>query len=255
MSLLSRYPLWQFPFFEEPAKIPRAERGAAFEAMLAAREERIAVLKHTIPALAVAVDALLDPGADAVSAVQTIERWWDKRFAKLNLVIDAGKSPLWRWVLGVVLFRNEAMIRHTAHRQNDWYCNDDREVAGLRSLIGDLAIVFGEALARRRADFVWAIDDDEEDAELKLPQSGRVVVMKARDGDMVPICFEFYWSLLRSYEMLFGFRRKTIEFKGIWNSDFAGWQVVNAVNGWCDPPPPGMLKGEDIGLPQKLPNR
>lgn len=250
MSFLSRYPLWPFPFFETPAKIPRAARGAAFEAMLAARAERIAVLKHTVPALAGAIDTLLDPAADPVPAVQAIERWWDKRFAKLNLVIDAGKSPLWRWVLGVVLFRNEALMRHEANRRSDWYRIDDREVAGLRSLIGDLAILFGEALARRRTDFVWAIDDDEEDAKMRLPQAGRVVVMKAREGEMVPICFDFYWSLLRSYEMLFGFRHKTILFKGMWHSDFAGWDVVNAVLGWCDPPPPGMVKGDDIGLLQ-----
>lgn len=247
MTFLSRYPLWQFPFFETPAKISRAERGAAFEAMLAAREERIAVLRRTVPVLAGAVDALLDPAADPVPPVQAIERWWDRRFAKLNLVIDAGKSPLWRWVLGLVLFRNEALMRHEANRRSGWYRSEDREVAGLRSLIGDLAILFGEALVRRRDDFAWGIDDDEEDAQMRLPQAGRVVVMKARAGEMVPICFDFYWSLLRSYEMLFGFRWQTIEFEGSWHSDFAGWQVVNAVLGWCDPPPPGVLKGEDIG--------
>lgn len=241
MSLLARYPLWQFPFFEEPAKISRAERGAAFEAMLAARDERITALKAAAPTIASAVDALLDSSADPVPPMHTLERWWEKSLANLNLITGTGKSPLMRWLSEQL--RTETVLRSAASVGNkDWYKSDDREVAGFRSLIGDLAVVLGEALARRRADFAWAIDDDEEDAKLKLPQAGRVVVMKAREGDMAPICFEFYWSLLRSYEMLFGFRTKTMEFKRMWHSDFAGWQVVNAVNGWCDPPPPGELK-------------
>ena len=242
MSFLSRYPVWQFPFFETPAKMPRSRRDAAFEAMMAARAERIAVLRAAVPGLADAVDALLDPAADPVPALHRLEQWWNKRFARVNLVIDADKSPLWRGLLALVLFRNEAMMRHQANRRSDWYRSEDRAVAGLRSLIGDFAILFGEALVRRRDDFGWAIDGDPEHAQMGLPEAGRVVVMKAREGRRPPICYDFYWSLLRSYEMLFGFRWKTIEFEGFWHSDFAGWQVVNAAIGWCDAPPPGEIK-------------
>ncbi len=243
MSFLSRYPVWQYPFFETPAKMPRAERGAAFEAMMAARSERIAVLRAAVPGLASAVDALLDPAADPVPALHRLEQWWNGRLARVNLVVDADKSPLLRGLIALVLFRNEAMMRHEAHRRSDWYRSEDPAVAGLRSLIGDLAILFGEALLRRREDFVWAINDDPEDARMDLPQAGRVVVMKAREGEVPPICFDFYWSLLKSYEKLFGLRWKTVAFQGVWNSDFAGWDLVNAVNGWCDPLPPGEVKG------------
>jgi len=243
MSFLSRYPLWQFPFFETPAKMPRSQRGDAFEAIMAARAERIAVLRAAVPGLAGAVDALLDPAADPVPALHQLEQWWNRRLAKVNLVIDADKSSLWRGLLALVLFRNEAMMRHEAHRRSDWYRSEDRAVAGLRSLIGDLAVLFGEALVCRREDFVWAIDDDPEDARMGLPQAGRVVVMKARKGKVPPISFDFYWSLLKSYEKLFGLRWKTVAFQGVWNSDFAGWDLVNAANGWCDVPPPGEIKG------------
>lgn len=254
MSFLSRYPVWQFPFFETPAKTPRAERGAAFDAMMAARSERIAVLRAAVPGLASAVDALLDPAADPVPALHRVEQWWNKRLARVNLVVDADKSPLWRGLIAMVLFRNEAMMRHEARRRSDWYRSEGRAVAGLRSLIGDLAILFGETLLRRREDFVWAIDDDPEDARMGLPQAGRVVVMKAREGEMPPISFDFYGALLKSYEKLFGLRWKTVAFQGVWNSDFAGWDLVNAVNGWCDPLPPDEVKGAPR-LTQILPNR
>lgn len=227
--MIKTYETWDYPFFEAPRRIPRAERGWLFDAFMAGKAERARYVATRFPAIADPLAALSTPDGDAVAAMHRIERWWHKDIATIR-VLEGGLAALFgKLGLG------------GSHRDGDDAANlrtirkaPNAAATVLLSIIGDLSIVLGDALILRRPDFLWAIDDDAEDARLKMPSAGRVVVMKPRQGELVPICLDFYDGLTNAYDVPARDDFKTVEVQGIWNSNFAGWWVVNTANGWAD---------------------
>ncbi len=230
--MIKNYEAWDYPFFEAPRRIPRAERGRLFDAFLAGKAERARYLATRFPAIADALATLSAPDGDSVAAMHRIERWWRKDIATIR-VQKGGLAALFdKLRLGGsyedIVGRDDAATLRSIRKA------PNAAATVLLSIIGDLSIVLGDALIQRRSDFLWAIDDDAEDARLKIPAAGRVVVMKPRQGELVPICLDFYDGLTNAYDVHARNDYKTVEVQGIWNSNFTGWQMLNTANGWAD---------------------
>lgn len=230
--MIKNYETWAYPFFEAPRRIPRAERGRLFDAFVAGKAERARYFATRFPSIADALASLSAPDGDAVAAMHRIERWWRKDIATIR-VRESGLAFLFE-KLGLSGSYEDIFGRDDAASLRAIRKAPNAAATVLLSIIGDLTIVLGDALILRRPDFLWAIDDDAEDARLKMPAAGRVVVMKPHQGERVPICLDVYDGLTNSYDVPARDDYKTVEVQGIWNSSFAGWQVVNTVNGWAD---------------------
>ena len=230
-AALQAYDDWHVPHPGAPGALTPAQREENFAATMAVKRARIATLRGALPALDNAFRTLLDPLADPVPAIRTVETWWLDSLSGIDLVPPV-TSTLRRLLRpGAYLAKNDAMA--AAH----WDERHDHPLAPkLASLLDDLGLLLGEAVVLRRPDFAWALNHDLTEKQLKTMEWGRVCVLRPRLGAFPVKAFPMpFWARSAYGQMILDKRNRMLvpaSYKdGEWHGRFFGWTVVHICNG------------------------
>jgi hypothetical protein len=227
------YDVWEYPYFPDPFAMSDAQRADALRDLMAIRGQRLAKLQAAFPAIQPVVAQCLDASQPIEPAVAQLELWWQKAFSRLDVrpQSDVGLLQKTR-----AYFRGETDGSKTTPVTvgQEWFVKPAPRARSVLSAIGDVAVLLGELVVARNPHFSWAIDDHPGHRRRVIPETLRIVVRSEGQRRRDPAAFDFYRRAIRSYERLFAeYKNSTVQVSGAYNSDFAGWDAVNAVNGHC----------------------
>jgi hypothetical protein len=230
------YERWAFPYFADPNQVPLRQKKSELIDLLATKKLRINALASRFPQVAALVPSFLDDEGDLITSMHALERWWVSTLSRRNATASGGLTKLLTLV-GLHSNKSPSLSSFNGAVLPDWCLDKSNLTLDVLSIIADVSVLVGEALVVRRPDYSWAVNDDGRMRRRQLPEAGQIVVMKPRSANWEPIAFDFYRTLIRSYEALFSdYRSETVQVLGVYNSYFAGWDAVNAVAGYCEPP-------------------
>jgi len=235
-QVLADYEPWHPLHPGEPKDLSRDQRAANLDRFLADRLGRIADLRRRFPDLDGPAAQLLDPALPVEPAIAEIEQWWLPRVTAVDLLppIHIPALPLRLIGFGKSAFAHGPVARLA--KDQDWHLRDDPAIARLNGFFRDLAALLGEAAVIRHPDFIWAVNEERRDRQMK--HWGRVVIFRPATGERPALAIDLVEYVRFSYESAIQQQwsgrdwppRPVSFYDGAHAGWFAGWSVANVVN-------------------------
>jgi hypothetical protein len=233
-TAFATYDLWEYPYFPDPFGMSLEQRADALHNLLAITDHRLAKLQATFPALQPVVAQCLDASRPLEPAVAELEDWWQKTFSRVDVRPHQDAGFLQKTL---AYFRGATGSKLEAPQEAgpEWFTCPEARARPVLAAIGDVAVLLGATVVARNPKFRWAVDNHPGHRRRVIPETLRIVVMSETQPRRDPAAFDFYRRAITSYERLFAeYKNSTVQVSGVYNSDFTGWDAVNAVNGHCD---------------------
>jgi len=206
-TLLAEYPPYAVPHPGPARELTVAQCRANLDYLLDQREQRLTGLAALVGTFGIDLRAGLG-AADPAALLDALEQWARAEWPRIR--IDGIGDP------------------------ERWQRSDKAGADIALSMVMDVAIVLGEIVVRRRADFAWQLDLDP--ANKRMQSYRRVVVMKPADAaaSWAATVLDFERECIDSFDQLGrgGLRDRAL-----------GYTVLAATAGGCDPVPTHAADG------------